>query len=60
MLERQKEWELFRCDPDGYRWIQRFEQRPDPEQIDAALSPSADGLRQTLGAVDRLIDDLRG
>ena len=60
MLERQKEWELFRCDPDGYRWIQRFEQRPDPEQIDAALSPSADGLRQTLGAVDRLMDDLRG
>lgn len=60
MLERQKEWNLFRCDPDGYRWIQQFEQRPDPEQIDEAVSPSADGLRKTLGAVDRLVDDLRG
>jgi len=60
MLERQKEWNLFRCDPDGYRWIQKFEQRPDSEQIDDAVSPSADGLRKTLGAVDRLVDDLRG
>ena len=60
LMEREKEWDLFRCDPDGYRWIQRFEQRPEREQIDAAINPSADGLKQTLGAVDRLIDDLRG
>ena len=60
MQERLKEWDLFRLDPAGYRWVQQFEARPDQEQIDDALSASADGLRQTLGAMDRFIDDLRG
>ena len=60
MQERLQEWELFRLDPAGYRWVQQFEARPDQEQIDDALASSTDGLRQKLGAMDRFIDDLRG
>ena len=60
MQEHQKQWELFRLDPDGYRWVQQFEARPDQEQIDEALTGSGDGLKQKLGAMDRFIDDLRG
>ena len=60
MQERLKEWDLFRLDPDGHRWVKRFEERPDQEQIDEALAGSADGLKQTLGAMDRFIGDLSG
>ena len=60
MQEHQQQWELFRQDPDGYRWVKQFEARPDQEQIDEALAAARDGLRQTLGAMDRFIDDLRG
>ena len=46
MQERLQEWELFRLDPAGYRWVQQFEARPDQEQIDDALASSTDGLRR--------------
>ena len=60
MQEHQQQWELFRMDPDGYRWVKQFDARPDQEKIDEALASAGDGLRQTLGAMDRFIDDLRG
>jgi len=60
LQEQQQQWELFRQDPDGFRWVKQFEARPDQEQIDEALTSSGAGLKQTLGAMDRFIDDLRG
>tara|TARA_B100001059_G_scaffold205943_2_gene216360 strand:+ start:1751 stop:2287 length:537 start_codon:yes stop_codon:yes gene_type:complete len=60
LQEHQQQWDLFRQDSDGYRWVQQFDARPDQEQIDEALASAGDGLRQTLGAMDRFIDDLRG
>lgn len=54
------DWELYRQDPDGYRPIASFEQRPDGETIAAALSGEAPGgVGSTLRAVDALIEGLR-
>jgi hypothetical protein len=34
-------WELYRCDPDGYRSVTTFESRPDREQQLEALEEAA-------------------
>jgi len=53
-------WELYRRDPDGYRPVQEFEHKPDPEQIAEALDSAGNsGVQRSLQAVDRLIEGLR-
>lgn len=53
-------WELYRQDPDGYRLITSFEQRPDAEAIGAALhGDGGTGVAGTLRAVDALLEGLR-
>ena len=53
-------WELYRLDPDGYRLAGRFEQKPDAEQQDLALSGQAEaGLGSQLRALGQMIDDLQ-
>ena len=53
-------WQLYRQDPDGYRWITSFEQKPDAEAIGAALSgDGGTGVSGTLRAVDTLLEGLR-
>ena len=51
------EWELYRRDPDGHRFVSTFEQKPDAEQQAAALD--AGGVGRSLQAVDRFIEGLR-
>ena len=51
------DWQLYRCDPDGYRSVTSFEQRPDAEQQAAALESG--GVSRSLQAVDRFIEGLR-
>ncbi|MFM7651500.1 MAG: DUF1995 family protein [Vulcanococcus sp.] len=51
------DWELYRRDPDGYRSVASFEQRPDAEQQAAALDGG--GVGRSLQAVDRFIEGLR-
>lgn len=50
-------WELYRRDPDGYRAVTSFEQRPDAEQQAEALQTG--GVGRSLQAVDRFIEGLR-
>ncbi|MFZ9566235.1 MAG: DUF1995 family protein [Vulcanococcus sp.] len=53
-------WELYRRDPDGYRAVQAFEQKPDAEQMAEALDVAGgSGVKRGLQAVDRLIEGLR-
>jgi hypothetical protein len=53
-------WELYRDDPDGYRLIASFEQKPDGEAIGASLSgDGGSGVTGTLRAVDALLEGLR-
>jgi hypothetical protein len=53
-------WELYRLDPDGYRLAARFDQRPDAEQQDLALSGQAEaGLGSQLRALGQMIEDLQ-
>lgn len=54
------EWELYRLDPDGYRVAGRFEQKPDAEQQDLALSGRQEpGLGSNLRALGQMIEDLQ-
>ena len=54
------EWELYRLDPDGYRLAGRFEQKPDAEQQDLALSGRQEaGLGGNLRALGQMIEDLQ-
>jgi hypothetical protein len=54
------EWELYRLDPDGYRLAGRFEQKPDAEQQDLALSGREEaGLGGNLRALGQMIEDLQ-
>jgi hypothetical protein len=54
------DWELYRLDPDGYRLAARFEQKPDGEQQDLALSGRSEaGLGSNLRALGQMIEDLR-
>ena len=51
-------WELYRQDADGYRFVTRFETRPDSEAQAEALQQSG-GIAGNLRAVDRFIEGLR-
>lgn len=54
------DWELYRLDPDGYRFVAGFDHRPDAEEQEVALSGAgAEGLAATLRSVDRLLDGLQ-
>lgn len=54
------EWELYRLDPDGYRLAGRFEQKPDAEQQELALSGGQEpGLGSNLRALGQMIEDLQ-
>jgi len=54
------DWELFRLDPDGYRFAASFDHRPDGEERDEALqADGTGGLAMTLRSVDRLLDGLQ-
>jgi hypothetical protein len=53
-------WELYRDDPDGFRLVARFEQKPDAEAQSEALSGgAAGGLGGNLKALDAFIEGLR-
>lgn len=54
------EWELYRLDPDGFRLAGRFEEKPDGEQQDLALSGRQEaGLGGNLRALGQMIEDLQ-
>ncbi len=54
------EWELYRLDPDGFRLAGTFEQKPDAEQQDLALSGRQEaGLGGNLRALGQMIEDLQ-
>ena len=54
------EWELYRLDPDGYRLAGRFEQKPDAEQQDLALSGRQEaGMGGNMRALGQMIEDLQ-
>jgi hypothetical protein len=50
-------WGVFRQQPEGYRLMDSFDERPDAEQLDGALSG---GHNQGLWAMDRFLKDLSG
>ena len=50
-------WELYREDPDGFRFVADFERRPDPEQ--QALALNGKDLSGNLGAIDAFLEGLR-
>ena len=51
-------WRLYRLDPDGYRPLTSFDERPAAEEVDAALLGPDDGVRQGLRGLERLVNDL--
>lgn len=51
-------WQLFRLDPDGYRFVADFERRPDGEAQAAALGGEP-GLAGNLKALGDLIEGLQ-
>jgi len=51
-------WRLYRLDPDGYRPLQTFDDRPTAEDIDGALLGPQEGVRQGLRGLQRLMNDL--
>lgn len=54
------DWELYRLDPDGYRFAASFDHRPDGEERDEALQgDGSGGIAKTLRSVDRLLDGLQ-
>jgi hypothetical protein len=54
------DWELYRLDPDGFRLAGSFEQKPDAEQQDLALSGRQEaGLGGNLRALGQMIEDLQ-
>lgn len=56
-----QDWELYRRDPDGYRLLVRYDQRPDQETIAAALSgDGGSGVSGGLRALDGLLQQLGG
>lgn len=53
-------WELYRCDPDGYRFVVHFDQKPDAEQQALALAGEGGlGLGGNLKVMDAFIEGLR-
>ena len=54
------DWELYRLDPDGYRFAASFDHRPDGEERDGVLQgDGSGGIAMTLRSVDRLLDGLQ-
>ena len=53
------DWQLYRRDPDGYRFVKGFELKPDAEQMADALEGEGGGVARGLKAVDRLIEGLQ-
>jgi hypothetical protein len=54
------DWELYRLDPDGYRFAASFDHRPDGEERDEALQgDGSGGIAMTLRSLDRLLDGLQ-
>ena len=54
------EWELYRLDPDGYRWVRSFEQRPDGESRAEALAGEGGvGLAGQLRGLNDLLEGLQ-
>ncbi|MCP9774525.1 DUF1995 family protein [Cyanobium sp. WAJ14-Wanaka] len=54
------EWELYRQDPDGYRLVESFKQKPDAEEQALALAGGEPlGIGANLKMVDSLIEGLR-
>ena len=49
------DWQLYRLDADGYRFVTSFERKPDSEQRDQALSG---GEGQSLGSNLKALGDL--
>ncbi len=55
-----RDWEIYRCDPDGYRLAACFPRKPDREQLEEVLSTGGrPGLAQGLKAIDQLIEGLQ-
>lgn len=53
-------WELYRADPDGYRFVTRFDSRPDAEQQALALAGDAGlGIGGNLKVMDAFLEGLR-
>jgi hypothetical protein len=54
------EWELYRLDADGYRFVASYERKPDSEQQELALSGGqSQGLGGNLKALGDLIEGLQ-
>ena len=54
------QWQLYRSDPDGYRAVASFEQKPDMEEQALALAGEAGlGLGANLRVIDAFIEGLR-
>ncbi len=54
------EWQLYRLDADGYRFVASFERKPDREQQDEALSAGeGQSLGRNLKALGDLIEGLQ-
>jgi len=53
-------WELYRLDPDGYRWVRSFERRPDGESRAEALAGEGGvGLGGQLRGLNDLLEGLQ-
>jgi hypothetical protein len=54
------EWELYRLDPDGYRFVRSFERRPDGESRAEALAGTGGvGLAGQLRGLNDLLEGLQ-
>jgi hypothetical protein len=53
-------WELYRRDPDGFRFVSKFDHKPDAEEQALALAGGAGlGLGGNLKVMDAFIEGLR-
>ena len=53
-------WELYRRDPDGFRFVSQFDHKPDAEEQALALAGGAGlGLGGNLKVMDAFIEGLR-
>lgn len=55
-----KPWQLYRSDPDGYRRVAEFDQKPDLEEQALAMAGEAGlGLNANLKVIDAFLEGLR-
>ena len=52
-----EEWELYRLDPDGFRRVAGFTQKPDGEQLAEALGEGA--AAASLRSLGQLLEGLQ-